>query len=143
MFPALSPFQCQQEAAPTGEVGLRPQALEPFTTRGPSPARSLSHLAFLCLNSRLYLKKKKKKQQGKLPVGPLWPQQGCFPRWTNWLVLIPSSSLPFPSLGVVGGKAEPVVRQGVGGVGALRGGEASWQQMEVNEWGLGAPCAPQ
>ena len=36
-----------------------------------------------------------------------------------------------------------VVRQRVGGVGVLRGGEASWQQMEENEWGLGAPCSPQ
>ena len=52
--PCPSPIPVPANAAPTGEVGLRPQALEPFTTRVPSPARSLSHLAFLCLNSRLY-----------------------------------------------------------------------------------------
>ena len=96
---------------PTGEVGLRPQALEfirsprPLSSKVPFPVWIFS----ACLNCRLY------KKQGKLPQGPLWPQQGCFQRWTNWLVLIPSSPLPIPFPRGMEGEAKPVVKQGVGG----------------------------
>lgn len=107
--PSPSPqLQCQQEAVPTGGAELRLQALEFIC----SPCHRSSKVPFLvwifcaCLNTRLY------KNQGKLPQGPLWPQQGCFQRWTNWLVLIPSSPLPISSPRGLEGEAKLVVVQG-------------------------------
>lgn len=60
-------------------------------------------------------------KQGKLPQGPLQPQQGCFQRWTNWLVLIPFQFLPG------GWKEKPSLASG-------DRGEDFWCAMSLGLW---------
>ena len=53
--------------------------------------------------------KKQQQQQNKTKANCLWdlfgPNRVVSPRWTNWLVLIPSSSLPIPFPGGGGRKS--------------------------------------